>query len=196
MDEKRKSGGTGAHKRTKTGGAKTGEAKTGQWDARPFDPRAQRRSDDAQAFLPDPDERGWGPVSDDLAETLGEGFVAAATTGENVEDEVLDQVVPEEIGGPFIETRDTQEFALGSDDMNPEEAEREPLPRAVSGLVSAPVSEGYTAEGEDGGSEMVGGDHDDDRAEERARADADDHADRLARLDASGDAEPRTLRSR
>ena len=117
---------------------------------RPFEARAQPRSDDAKAFLPDPDERGWRPVRDDLAETLGEGFVAAATTGENVEDETLDQIVPEEIGGPFIETRDTQEFALGSDDMNPEGAEREPLPRAISGLVSAPLSEEMAAEQADG----------------------------------------------
>jgi hypothetical protein len=110
-----------------------------------------------------------------LAESLGEGFVAAATTGENVEDEVLDQVVPEEIGGPFIETRDTQEFALGSDDMNPEEAEPEPLPRAVSGLVSAPASEGYAARGgEDGDASLAGGDEhaDADEATDQASGEA------------------------
>lgn len=180
MDENRKRGAKGTQTRTKTGG-------------RPFEPRAHRRSDDAQAFLPDPDERGWGPVSDDLAETLGEGFVAAATTGENVEDEVLDQVVPEEIGGPFIETRDTQEFALGSDEMNPEEAEPEPLPRAVSGLVSAPVSEGYAARGED--SDVTAEEDADERADDAAGDDP-GGAEHFEQLNASSDVAPRSSRRR
>ena len=107
---------------------------------RPFDPRASRRTDDANAFIPDPDG-GPAHTNDDLAETLGEGFVEAATTGEDVDDEVLDQVVSEEIGGPFIESDATREMASGIDEANPEDAEVEPLPRAVAGLVHNPPEE-------------------------------------------------------
>jgi hypothetical protein len=104
---------------------------------RPFEPHAVRRSDDADAFFPDPDG-GPARVSDDLAETLGESFIEAATTGEDVGDEVGDQVVPEEVGGPFVEAEASREFADDVDEANPEDAEKEPLPRAVAGLVALP----------------------------------------------------------
>jgi hypothetical protein len=41
---------------------------------------------------------------DDLGELLGEEYVMAATSGEQVAEDVRDQVFPEEVGGPFIET--------------------------------------------------------------------------------------------
>ena len=98
---------------------------------------ARGRSDTADAFLPDP---GDGPVAftDDLAEMRGEGFLRSATSGEDLEEEASDEVVPEELGGPFLETNASDEFALGTDESNPEDAEPEPLPRAVHGLASVP----------------------------------------------------------
>jgi hypothetical protein len=98
---------------------------------------ARERPDDANAFLPDPD---GGPARspEDLSETLAEEFVHAATSGEDRDEEMLDATVPEEIGGPFIETSAEEELAGSVDDLNPSDAEPEPFPRAVAGVVTAP----------------------------------------------------------
>jgi hypothetical protein len=98
------------------------------------------RADSADAFIRNPDD-GDITVDDDLAETLAEEFVHAATSGENQAEEALDQMVPEEIGGPFIETTAEEEFADGTDESNPADAEPEPIPRAVTGLAARPKRE-------------------------------------------------------
>ena len=103
-------------------------------------PGLHRRSDDANAFMPDP-ESGPARIRDDLAENLAEDYLQAATQGMEVEED-HDQIVPEELGGPFVETSAAEEFALDTDEANPEDASREPLPRPVAGLVlSAPEDE-------------------------------------------------------
>jgi hypothetical protein len=94
------------------------------------------RFDDANAFMPDP-EGGPARIDDDLAESLAEEFIQSATRGSD-DDEALDGVVPEELGGPFVETSAAEEFANDTDDMNPPDAEPEPLPRPVAGLVQTP----------------------------------------------------------
>src|SRR6478752_7862258 len=94
---------------------------------------AHHRSDDANAFMPDPED-GPARIHDDLAENLAEDYLQAATQGMEVEED-HDQIVPEELGGPFIETSAAEEFALDTDEANPEDASREPLPRPVAGLV-------------------------------------------------------------
>ena len=66
--------------------------------------------------------------SDDLAEILGEQFVERATTGEEEAEEMLDQEVPEERGGPFVPSTAGAEFAEGTDKSNPKGAKREPFP--------------------------------------------------------------------
>jgi hypothetical protein len=98
------------------------------------------RADSADAFIRNPDD---GPIrlDDDLAETLAEEFVHSATSGEEQTEEALDQMVPEEIGGPFVETSGTEEFADGVDESNPADAEAEPLPRVVGGLSERPKDE-------------------------------------------------------
>src|SRR5262245_21772604 len=110
-------------------------------NARPLlAPRFHQRSDDGNAFMPDPED-GPARIRDDLAEDLAEDYLQAATQGMEVE-EIHDQVVPEEIGGPFVETTAADEFAHDTDEANPEDASREPLPRPVAGLVmSAPENE-------------------------------------------------------
>lgn len=97
---------------------------------------APARSDSANAFLPDPSEAS-GPVADDLAEYLGENFVAAAT-GSDDGGEILQQdLVAEELGGPFIETDDSAAF--GSSGTEPDEpGEPEAFPTAVRGDKQAP----------------------------------------------------------
>jgi hypothetical protein len=105
-------------------------------------PGVHPRSDDGNAFMPDP---GDGParIRDDLAENLAEDYLQAATQGMEVEED-HDQIVPEEIGGPFIETSAADEFAHDTDEANPLDASREPLPRPVAGLVmTAPEDEEY-----------------------------------------------------
>jgi hypothetical protein len=79
--------------------------------------------EDKRAFL-------GGPRSaDDRAEELGEEFVETVTSGEDEGEDVLDQHVPEEDGGPFIVTSAATEFANGTDASNPEDATREPFPK-------------------------------------------------------------------
>jgi len=105
-------------------------------DSRPgFTPRAKPRTDDANAFLPDPED-GPAHTSDDLAESLAENFLQAATTGENQDDKMLDASVSEEIGGPFVETDIDDEVAFDEDGSNPPDAEPSGLPQAVSGLAT------------------------------------------------------------
>lgn len=67
-----------------------------------------------------------------LAEELGEAFLESATSGEESEPERRERVLPEELGGPFVRTRASQEFAYDVDESNIPEATREPLPRTSS----------------------------------------------------------------
>jgi len=99
--------------------------------------RAARRPDDADAFLPDPGE-GPARAPDELAEVLAENFVASATSGEDQLEDDLEQVLPDEVGGPFVATSAREELADDVDASNPEDATREPLPRAVAGLLRRP----------------------------------------------------------
>jgi len=130
-------------------------AASGSTDSKPavrrdLDQRTPRinnhRTDDANAFMPDP-EGGPATIGDDLAENLAEEYLQAATQGDAEED--LDQVVPEEIGGPFIETSAAEEFAHDTDGTNPLDAEAEPLPRPVAGLVSVPSDDASDEEAEE-----------------------------------------------
>jgi hypothetical protein len=102
-------------------------------------PAAHRRerSDDGNAFIPDP---GDGPARtrDDLAENLAEGFLQSATSGESVTEEQNDEVVPEELGGPFVETSASEEFADGTDESNPADAEAAALPTTNGEMAASP----------------------------------------------------------
>ncbi len=128
-------------KSAKSAGSSSTDAKPAV--RREFDERPARhnhhRTDDANAFMPDP-EGGPATIADDLAESLAEEYLQGATQGSDAEED-LDQVVPEEIGGPFIETSAAEEFAHDTDETNPLEAEAEPLPRPVAGLISIPGDE-------------------------------------------------------
>ena len=86
-----------------------------------------RRTDDGTAFLPDPTAVGRRRVKDDLAEVLGEDFLANATASESADD-ARDRPVPEEEGGPFVTTSAGSQYARGTDESNPADAEREPFP--------------------------------------------------------------------
>jgi hypothetical protein len=78
----------------------------------------------------DPESFFGGPhAKDDLSEEMGEEVVATATTGEYEAESVREQDVPEEVGGPFVETTAREEFGHGTDPSNPKGATREPFPR-------------------------------------------------------------------
>jgi len=78
--------------------------------------------DEGKGFLDKPRSK------DDFAESLGEQFVEMATSGEDEREDVLDQEVPEERGGPFVPSTAGAEFAEGTDGSNPPGAKREPFP--------------------------------------------------------------------
>jgi hypothetical protein len=103
--------------------------------AEPRPRQRHARADDGNAFIPDP---GDGPAhsSDELAESLAEEYLSAATSGEGVAEDVRDAMTPEEIGGPFVETRASEEFSSDDDadlDGTPrtQPALREPFPTAT-----------------------------------------------------------------
>lgn len=88
---------------------------------------ARPRSDDGNAFFPDP-AGGPARVKDDLAEELAEEFLASATSGEETGEEAHERIVPEERGGPFVPSTAKREFAYDTDASNPPDAERAPFP--------------------------------------------------------------------
>ena len=51
-----------------------------------------------------------GAADDDLAEELGEEFVESVTSGEQAADDIRDEEVPEDSGGPFVERTRRSEF--------------------------------------------------------------------------------------
>lgn len=70
---------------------------------------AEPRTDDGDAFVPDP---GSGParVKDDLAELVAEEYIASAIGGEEVAYDDRDRIAPEEYGGPYLEERIPEEL--------------------------------------------------------------------------------------
>jgi len=98
------------------------------------------RSDDADAFIRDPDG-GPSRTRDDLAEMLGEDFIEGATQGDEGLDNEADRPEPAEIGGPFVVTRAREELAFDVDASNPVGATVEPIPRATAGLVQRSVAD-------------------------------------------------------
>ncbi|HEY1692373.1 MAG TPA: hypothetical protein VGG39_09430 [Polyangiaceae bacterium] len=91
--------------------------------ARELIEKGEPREVDPSSFVERPRSR------DDLVEQLGEEFVTDATGAEHRGEDVLDQDVPEELGGPFVESNAASEFAHGTDASNPKSATKEPFPR-------------------------------------------------------------------
>jgi hypothetical protein len=95
-----------------------------------LDPRHQRallrasgpsgRKEASRAFLAN------AHSSDVLAEELGEEFVAAATSGEYESEDAMNQMVPEDIGGPFVTTGEDED---ASDVSSPLDAPGRGKPR-------------------------------------------------------------------
>jgi hypothetical protein len=96
--------------------------------------KRELRSDRANAFVVEP-ETGEGPTPDDLAEYLGESFLASATGGEDSEEALQNEMNIDELGGPFIETDAGVE--MGADANEPGAAEA--FPTALRGDRPSPT---------------------------------------------------------
>ena len=68
-------------------------------------PHRHRRMDDGRAFMPDV-EPGYAKSQDSLAENLAEAFLESATSGEERGEVLMNEFVPDDIGGPFLEEVD------------------------------------------------------------------------------------------
>ncbi|HEX3594040.1 MAG TPA: hypothetical protein VHU80_03030 [Polyangiaceae bacterium] len=66
--------------------------------------------------------------SDPGASELAYEYVESVTSAQSEGQEMLDRHMPEEEGGPFVETSAQTEFATDSDAPNIEGATREPFP--------------------------------------------------------------------
>jgi hypothetical protein len=87
-------------------------------------------NEEESSTLPQSAEYIPGALDDDLAEELGEAVVETATTGAQADEDIRDEEVPEEVGGPFVPSTARKEFALGTDESNPEDAEPADFPTA------------------------------------------------------------------
>ena len=133
--------------------------------------KKQQRSDDADAFIRE-SEQGTGS-REDLSELLGEEYVRAVTSGDDVAENDRDAVVPEELGGPFIESDGGEEFGrtvsgLPDDADEERSAEPNPFPAAVGSLGVAGLDE-RVARAPD---EVVLDDDDEEEVEEQRLADS------------------------
>jgi hypothetical protein len=93
---------------------------------------AELREKSQEGRVRDPDGAFIGRAGhskDNLAEAMGETWVQTATSGEDENEDVFNQSVPEDEGGPFVTTTGGQEFADGTDASNPKRSKREPFPR-------------------------------------------------------------------
>jgi hypothetical protein len=68
--------------------------------------------------------------ADVAAEASAQEFLMTVTSGENGGEFLLDEVMPEENGGPFVVTAAGAEFAYETDRSNPTGAMREPFPKS------------------------------------------------------------------
>ena len=107
---------------------------------------ANDRHDDADAFIREDGSRpgGAGESRDDLAAMLAEDFLENATSGESTDNDVHDEVLVEEMGGPFVVTAASTEFGStveqDDDDESAEQdgTEKENFPIATAPLVVKP----------------------------------------------------------
>jgi hypothetical protein len=89
----------------------------------------QLRRQSGKSTKPDQTRPAFKVEGDDVAEELGEEVVGKATTGEDEGEDVANAEYTEEVGGPFVVTTGGEEFAEGTDESNPEDAEAEPFPK-------------------------------------------------------------------
>ncbi|MBL9027092.1 MAG: hypothetical protein JNL21_33160 [Myxococcales bacterium] len=108
----------------------------------------QPRPDDGHAFIQDPTEHEAPPkdaehepdAAGSLAEELGEEFVVAATSNEDMGEQRFEQTSVTEVGGPFLDEDGGREIVDDNDSNNPPGATREPFPTAMRSDLEPPSS--------------------------------------------------------
>jgi len=105
----------------------------------------QRRSDDADAFIPESAQQTG--VDDELAQRLAEYHQRAITDGEDAEEDSPEAIVEEEMGGAFVESSPEEELGAARDGgaRDPEDGEPTPLPQAVGPLALGSAEDERTA---------------------------------------------------
>jgi hypothetical protein len=106
--------------------------------------RQDERAHDGDAFIRESEQQTGS--REDLSELLGEGFLRSATSGDDVVEEERDAVVPEELGGPFLESDGGEEFGrtvagIPGDEEEERAAESAAFPEAVGALGVASLDE-------------------------------------------------------
>lgn len=105
------------------------------------------RRDAGDAFLKDPDGgRARAFAKDELAESLAEGFLGAATSAEQRFGE--DTLLSEELGGPFLTTEARRGTGRHLDRASPMDDEPESWPKVMSALISSEEDEPDAGENE------------------------------------------------
>ena len=133
--------------------------------------RQDPRAHDGDAFIRESEAQTGS--REDLSELLGEEFLRSATSGDDVAEDDRDAVVPEEMGGPFLESEAGEEFGrtvsgIPGDEIEERGAESAAFPEAVGSLGVASLDEREARATEEG--EVL--DDDEDEDEEALQADA------------------------
>ena len=98
-------------KKSKRASRKPRHAADAAEQTRPNRPEPERERELPETLIP-------GAAEDDLAEELGEESVETATSGQSMAEDNLNEEVPEETGGPFVETSGKTVFGHGSRPRN------------------------------------------------------------------------------
>ena len=115
--------------------------------------KRKRKPKDGDAFIRE-SEQVTGS-RDDLAELLAEQYLLTAVSGEETHEEAFNEVVAEELGGPFLETEADSEFGrtvteaseVFLEDVESRRrdgvaaVEAAPIPEAIGPLAVAPSAE-------------------------------------------------------
>lgn len=86
---------------------------------------SHHRKDGGRAFLPDSNGGHTSHTRDTLAESLAETFLASATSGEEQSEDVMNELVGEELGGPFVEDGEPEDT---EDPLEPKRSRRKSRP--------------------------------------------------------------------
>lgn len=100
----------------------------------------KKRSDDADAFIRESDMAKG--TKDDLAENLAQQYLKEASSGQESDEEGKDELLEEDLGGPYVFTSSEQEFAKKAVPVaGGGPVELNALPQAVGPLAIASADE-------------------------------------------------------
>jgi hypothetical protein len=128
--------------------------------------KRRKKPADGDAFIPESAQAAG--AGDDLAELLAEEFLISAVSGEPSQEDARDEVLDEEIGGPFVEASPAEEFGRTRFGAREVGSDVNALPTALGGLAIASPDE--LSADDDGDIDDPG--YDDEEAAELAEPEA------------------------